>query len=81
MYSGIASFDLLVGDHIVGSFSVGNLGPYQRLFRSGASYEVVDVWIIDPDGSPPYGNSIFNVSATPSDNTFSFNFTAKKQGT
>ena len=66
VYSGIADFDLQVGDHVEGSFSVGNLGPYQRLFGSGTSYEVVDVWIIGPSGHPPNGNSILNVSATPS---------------
>ena len=81
VYSGIADFDLQVGDHVEGSFSVGNLGPYQRLFGSGTSYEVVDVWIIGPSGHPPNGNSILNVSATPSENTFNFNFTAQEQGT
>ena len=85
VYSGVAGFDLQIGDHIEGSFSVGNLGPYQRLFGSGTSYEVVDVWIIDPNGHPPAvgadGHSILNFSATPSENTFSFNFTAQEQGT
>ena len=81
VYSGIANFDLQIGDHIEGYFSVSNLGPYQRLFGSGTSYEVVDVWIIDPNGHPPNGNSILSFNATPSKNTFNFNFTAQEQGT
>jgi hypothetical protein len=72
---GIAVFNLLVGDHVEGSFQVSNLGPYERLFGNGASYEVVDVWVNDPNG-----HSILNFSSTPSENSFNFNFTAHEQG-
>jgi hypothetical protein len=75
VYSGIADFDLQVGDRVEGSFSVSNLGPYERMLSNGTSYEQVDVWCEDPNG-----HSIFNVSATPSENSFNFSFTAQKQG-
>jgi len=81
VYSGIVEFNLQAGDHIEGSISVANLGPYQRLFGSGTSYEVVDVWVIPPNEGPPNGNAILSLSATPSNNTFNFNFTAQEQGT
>ena len=89
VYAGIADFNMLVGDHIEGSFSVGNLGPYQTLSGNGTSYEVVVVWIIDPNEPPPVivpngqlpSGTVLNFSATPSENSFNFNFTAQEQGT
>jgi hypothetical protein len=75
VYTGITAFNLQVGDHVEGSFSVSNLGPYERLFGSGTSYEVVDLWCKDPNGQ-----TVLNFSATPSENSFNFSFTAHEQG-
>ena len=72
VYSGVADFDLQVGDRVEGSFSISNLGPYERLFGSGTSYEVVDVWFVDPSGQ-----TILNYSATVRN---FFNFTAQTWG-
>jgi hypothetical protein len=75
VYTGFKVLDLNVGDRVEGSFSVNNLGPYERLFSGGTSYEVVDVRVIDPNGQ-----TILNFSATPSENSFNFSFTANEQG-
>jgi hypothetical protein len=89
VYVLIDEFNLLTGDHVEGNFSVSNLGPYQRLFTSGTSYKVVDVFLISPDNPPPAigpngtlpNGTISFFGATPSQNSFSFNFTADKEGT
>jgi hypothetical protein len=81
VYSGLIDFDLQVGDQVEGSFLVSNLGPYDCVFSSGTSYEVVDVWVIPPSGAPPNGNAILNFTATPNAASFNFNFTAKDNGT
>lgn len=83
-YSGIAIFDLQIGDQIRGSVSVENLGPYPlgplalALGGSGTSYEVVDIYIDDPNWHSLNGNTSF--SLTPSNNSANFSFTAQEQG-
>jgi hypothetical protein len=78
---GIAVFNLQAGDQVEGSFSVSNLGPYPlgplalATGHSGTSYEVVEVWVEGPNRQ-----IIFNYSATPSMNSFNFNFTANEKG-
>ena len=80
--SGIANFDLQIGDHIEGSISVENLGPYPlgplALGGSGTSYEVVDVYVNDPNWHSLNGKTSF--SLTPSNNSSIFSFTAQEQG-
>src|SRR5512137_2872880 len=71
-YQGVTDFDLQVGDRVEGFFSISNLGPYERLFGNGMSYEVVDVWFIDPSGQ-----TILNFSASDGN---SLNFTAQTWG-
>jgi hypothetical protein len=82
--SGVAIFDLLIGDHIEGSVSVSNLGPYPlgplalAMHHSGTSYEVVDVSVSDPNWHSLNGNTSFFM--TPIENSFNFSFTAQEQG-
>lgn len=63
--SGVAIFDLLIGDHIEGSVSVSNLGPYPlgplaiAMHHSGTSYQVVDVSVNDPNWHSLNGNTSF----------------------
>lgn len=84
VYSEVAIFDLLVGDHIEGSVSVDNLGPYPlgpmalAMHHSGTSYEVIDVYVDDPNWRSLNGNT--SLSLTPSNNSANFSLTAHEQG-
>jgi hypothetical protein len=84
VYSGIADFDLQIGDHIEGSILVENLGPYPlgplavAIGGSGTSYEVVDIYIDDPNWHSLNGTTSF--SLTPSNNSYNFGFTAQENG-
>jgi hypothetical protein len=84
VYSGITDFDLQIGDHIEVYILVENLGPYPlgplavAIGGSGTSYEVVDIYIDDPNGHSLKGNTSF--SLTPSNNSYNFGFTAQENG-
>jgi hypothetical protein len=78
-YQGISQIELQVGDRLVGSFTITNLGPYEDpLFGKSVAYYLINVYLENPDGQ-----TILNYTNYPNGGatfSYSFNFTALDWG-